>query len=71
MKHTSVFSEAEEERLWCTGVLGTGSPKALLNAVFVVVGKVFCLRGGREHEMLKFVTVSVWKRRFEGICRVH
>ena len=50
VKHTSVFSEAEEEHLWSTGVLGTGS----LKAVFFVVGKVFCLRGGREHEMLKW-----------------
>lgn len=53
VKHTSVFSETEEEKLWSTDVLGTDSPKPLLNAVFFTVGKVFCLRGGREHELLK------------------
>ena len=33
-------------------MLGVDSPRALLNAVFIV-GKAFCLRGGRKHEMLK------------------
>ena len=37
VKHTSVLSEAEEEKLWSSDVLGTGSPKALLNVVFFVV----------------------------------
>lgn len=53
VKHTSVFSAAEEDQLWSAGVLGVDSPRALLNAVFFTVGKTFCLRGGREHEMLK------------------
>ena len=29
------------------------SPKALLNAIFYMIGKVLCLRGGQEHKSLK------------------
>ena len=53
VQHTPVFKTVEEERLWSLGVLCVDSPKALLKAVFFVVENTFCLRGGREHEMLK------------------
>ena len=44
-----VFSTDEEDVLWETGTLGTGSPSSLMNAVFYNNGKILCLRGGEEH----------------------
>ena len=58
VKHASIISLEEEERLWEECVLGTTSPKALLNAVFFMNGKVLCLRGGREHHCLKLSQFS-------------
>ena len=55
VKHISIFSAAEEDQLWSTGVLGADSLKALLNAVLFTVGKT---RGGREHEMLKLSQIQ-------------
>ena len=52
VKHAEPFSNEEEDQLWSTGVLGMDSPKALLNAVFYLNGKNFCLRGGEEHRRL-------------------
>ena len=49
IKHTEIISVSEECSLWSQGVLGTSTPKSLLNAVFFCTGKTFCLRGGREH----------------------
>ena len=54
VKHTEVFSTDEEDVLWETGTLGTGSPSSLMNAVFYNNGKILCLRGGLEHQKLKF-----------------
>ena len=34
------------------GILGTSTPQSLLNAVFYLNGKSFCLRGGEEHRRL-------------------
>ena len=42
-----------EEKLWSSGVLNVSTPRGLLNAVFYVNGKIFCLRGGKEHRDLK------------------
>ena len=53
IKHTEVISEEEEAVLWDKGILGNGSPRALLRAVFFLNGKNFCLRGGQEHRRLK------------------
>ena len=39
VKHTSVFSAAQEEKLWSTSVLGVDSPRPLLNAVVFVVAR--------------------------------
>ena len=47
VKHTEGFTK-EESMLWCKGILGSTSPKALLHAVFFFNGKYLCLRGGRE-----------------------
>ena len=46
VKHTAVISYDEESALWESGVIGVHNPKALLNAVFFLNGKVLCLRGG-------------------------
>ena len=50
VKHTATISQEEEEQL---GVLGLSTPWALLNATFYLNGKTMCLRGGREHKVLK------------------
>ena len=59
-KHTEIVTKEEENLLWSSGVLGTHTPKALLNAVFYSNGKNFCLRGGQEHRDTQ--TISVQKR---------
>ena len=58
VKHTSVISYEEEAALWNAGVVGLHTPKALLNLVFFVNGKMLCLRGGKEHKDLKFSQFS-------------
>ena len=52
VKHAEDFTKEEEGVLWRSGVLGTVTPKSLLNAVFYLNGKSFCLRGGEEHRRL-------------------
>lgn len=47
-KHAKVLSKEDEEKLWRSGVMGTTTPKALQNAAFYLVGKMFSLRGGVE-----------------------
>ena len=49
MQHAQPFTKVEEQLLWEREVLGTSTPKSLLNAVFYLNGKNFCLRGGEEH----------------------
>ena len=54
VKHASIVTSEEEDALWLSGVLGSTTPKALLNVVFFFSsGKNFCLRGGSEHKILK------------------
>lgn len=43
VKHAEVFTTDEEDVLWKTGTLGTGSPSSLVNAVFYNNGKILCL----------------------------
>ena len=52
VKHTPVISP-KEELLWERGILGTDTPLKLQRAVFYLVGKVFCVRGGQEQRNLK------------------
>ena len=56
-KRASIITSEDEEKLWTTGVLGTHNPTALLNAVFYLNGKSFCLRGVSEHYNLRFSQV--------------
>ena len=51
-KYASIVTSKEEDAMWQSGVLGSTTPKALLNAVFFSNGKKFCLRGGFEHRSL-------------------
>ena len=41
IRNAEPFSAAEEEKLWSTVVLGTDTPKALLNAVFFTLMVIF------------------------------
>ena len=51
VKHTPVITKEEENQIWRTGVMGTDTPKQLLNTVFFCVGKVFCLRGVEQRSL--------------------
>ena len=53
VKHEEVVSKEEKDRLWKQNCMGAANPKALVNAVFYLNGKNFCLRGGEEHRNLK------------------
>ena len=52
-KTTTLISSEDEDILWEKGILGSETPKALLNAVFYLNGKNFHLRGGDEHKFLR------------------
>ena len=45
-----VISQAEEDLLWSSEVMGLHS---LFHTIFFLNGKTLCLRGGREHKNLK------------------
>lgn len=51
--HAKTISKEDEDKLWASGIMGIGNPKALQNAAFYIVGKMFCLRGGTELRNLK------------------
>ena len=53
VKHAEVISKEEEDRLWRQNCMGAAAPRGLLNAVFYLNGKNFCLRGGEEHRNVK------------------
>ena len=53
-KRASIITTEDEDKLWASGVLGIYNPVALLNAVFYLNGKSFCLRGVSEHYNLRF-----------------
>jgi len=40
VKHAKVISMDEEDVLWRTGTLGTGSPSTLINVIFFCNGKI-------------------------------
>ena len=53
VKRAKALSKDDERKLWDSGVMGTTTPRALQNAAFFIVGKMFCLRGGNELRNLK------------------
>ena len=48
VRHAEIFTKEEGQMLWDKGILGTSTPQSLLNAVFYLNGKSFCLRGGKN-----------------------
>ena len=48
VKGMPIITKEEEDQLWSAGAIGTDTPKQLLNAIFIYVEKIFCLRGGIE-----------------------
>ena len=53
INHTETLTDEDEEKLWQSGVLNPDTPQDLLNCVFFLNGKNFCLRGVAEHRDLK------------------
>ena len=64
-KHARVPTKDDEDKLWNSGVMGTRTPRAVQNAVFYVVGKMFSLRGGVEMRQVK---ISQIRRHARQIC---
>jgi hypothetical protein len=52
-RKSEILTDIDEDKLWNAGVLNPDTPQGLLNCVFFLKGKNFCLRGGAEHRNLK------------------
>ena len=55
VKHTEIITNADEEKLWTSGVIGVNTPSSLQNAAFCVVERML---GGVEHRNLKVSQVK-------------
>ena len=51
-KKAEPLTAEEEELLWTKGLLGSGSPQALLDTMVVMNGIYFALRSGSEHDLI-------------------
>ena len=58
VKHARVLMKDDEDKLWSKGIMNTNTPKALQNAVFYTVRKMFSLRGGIEMRNLKISQIQ-------------
>ena len=56
-KQASITTADDEKQMWAKGVLGSSSPKVLLQTIFFLNGKNFCLRGRKEHHTLRLSQV--------------
>ena len=52
-KKAKPLTAEEEELLWTKGLLGSGSPQALVDTMVVMNGIYFALRSGSEHRQLR------------------
>ena len=52
VKQAQAFSEADEDKLWTSKLLGDHTASVLLNTMVFLIGKNFALRSGREHRLL-------------------
>ena len=58
VKHTEIIIKEDEVKLWTSGAMGLDSSRSLQNAAFFIVGKMFSLRGGAEHRLLKLSQIT-------------
>ena len=54
VKHTESFTKEEGSMLWCKGILGNTSPKALLPAVSLPMGSICAYEGVRNTRSWNF-----------------
>ena len=52
-KKAEPLTAEEEELLWTKGLLGSGSPRALVDTIVVMNGIYFALHSGSEHRQLR------------------
>ena len=67
---TPVLNDNDEEKLWTSGVLDQETSQGLLNCIFFLNGKNFCLREGIEHRELKLSQFNREVVNFEGRHKV-
>ena len=53
VKSAVAISNAMEDKMWTSGVLGEHNPKQLLETVMFLLGINLALRGGEEHKRLR------------------
>lgn len=53
------LTETEEDLLWTSGQLSTDNPRALLNTMWFLNGKLFGLRGVKEHHQMRIQDVTL------------
>lgn len=71
VKQAEPFTIDEEGVLWNKGLLGGNNPRSLLDTMVFLLGKLFALRGGREHRNLKFkqfTLISGENGRLDKLC---
>ena len=58
-KQAEPISAAEEEILWCKGLLGNHSPQCLVDTMVFMAGMYFALRSGEEHRQLRMSSIEL------------
>jgi hypothetical protein len=68
VKQAQAFSEADEDKLWTSKLLGDHTASVLLlNTMVFLIEKNFALRCGREHRLLKFSQFTLEKNNLGGL----
>ena len=55
VRQAQVITFADEERMWNLGVLGSNTPKKLIDTILYKVGLCCALRAGKEHRSLRSI----------------